>query len=140
MTEPWCGGELLVGGAAGGPLIALTAALSYWGGVDPSTGTIVDAHHPQRGVSLAGVALLTGATKGSSSSTSTFLECVRLHTAPAVLLLTDPDPILVVAAAAAHEIYQHAPTVVLLSAPPLAADVATVHVDLAGRVYAATTR
>jgi predicted aconitase with swiveling domain len=136
MTEPWSQGELLVGGLAGGPLIALITALSFWGGVDPSTGVIVDPHHPQRGDSLAGVALLTGASKGSSSSTSTFLECVRLRTAPAVLLLTDPDPILVVAAAAAHEIYQHGPTVVLLSAPPVVADVATVQVNLAGRVFA----
>lgn len=140
MTELWSEGELLVGGAAGGPLIALTAPLSYWGGVDPATGMIVDPHHPQRGVSLAGVALLTGATKGSSSSTSTFLECVRMGTAPAVLLLTDPDPILVVAAAAAHEIYERGPTVVLLSAPPVLAHVAAVEVDLAGRLFAVMTR
>jgi predicted aconitase with swiveling domain len=137
VTEPWCTGELLVGGAASGPLVSLVAPLSFWGGVDDATGTVIDPHHPQRGLRLAGAALLTGATKGSSSSSSTFLECVRRNTAPALLLLTAPDPMLVVASAVAHEIYGRGPSVVLLDSMPDTTDVATARVDADGRVYSA---
>jgi predicted aconitase with swiveling domain len=136
MSEEWCVGELLVGGEASGPLVSLVEPVSFWGGVDEVTGMVVDPHHSQRGLRLAGTALLTGATKGSSSSSSTFLECVRRDTAPAVLLLTDPDPMLVVASAVAREIYGRGPTVVLLDATPDVAGVGAIRVDSAGRVYA----
>lgn len=135
MAEPWCVGELLVGGEASGPLASLVEPVSFWGGVDDATGTVVDPHHPQRGLQLAGTALLTGATKGSSSSSSTFLECVRRDTAPAVLLLTEPDPMLVVASAVAREIYGRGPTVVLLETAPDIAGIGAIRVDCSGRVY-----
>lgn len=142
MTGPdvWCEGELLVGGEAGGDLVVLAEPLSFWGGVDEETGRIVDTHHPQRGTGLAGSALLTGATRGSSSSTSTFLECVRRGTAPAILLLTDPDPILVIAAAVAVELYGQGTSVVLLSEVPDTEGVQSVRVDASGRLYAEPAR
>ena len=31
-----------------------TEGLSLWGGMDPATGEVIDAHHPQRGANLAG--------------------------------------------------------------------------------------
>src|SRR4051794_24524033 len=95
--RPWCSGDPVVAGEAEGALLVLQEPVSFWGGVDEETGVIIDAHHPQFGECLAGTVLLMGATRGSSSSTSTFLECVRRGTAPASLLLTEPDPILVVA-------------------------------------------
>lgn len=131
----WARGELVVGGAAEGPLLVLEEPLSFWGGVDDVTGTIIDTHHRQHGTSLAGTALLMGATRGSSSSTSTFLECVRRGTAPSVLLLTDTDPILVVAAAAAYEIYGHGPSVVVLAQEPVTSGVERVRVDRDGAIY-----
>ena len=132
----WCTGDPVVAGEAHGPLLVLQEPVSFWGGVDDETGQIIDSHHPQFGQCLAGVALLMGATRGSSSSTSTFLECVRQGTAPAVLLLTDTDPILVVAAAAAREIYGHGTTVVVLREPPQPNGVTAVRVDNNGNVFA----
>ena len=35
-----------------GPLLVCEEGLSVWGGVNPATGEIVDAHHPQHGRSL----------------------------------------------------------------------------------------
>ncbi|MGA8454066.1 MAG: DUF126 domain-containing protein, partial [Streptosporangiaceae bacterium] len=87
-------GELILGQATSGPLLRLTEPVSFWGGVDEKTGQIIDQHHPQFEVCLAGTALLMGAARGSSSSSSTLLECVRLETAPAMLLLTERDTIL----------------------------------------------
>src|ERR1700683_4572651 len=87
-------GELLLAPAASGPLLRLTEPVSFWGGVDEKTGRIIDRHHPQFEVTLAGTALVMGAARGSSSSSSTLLECGRLGTAPAMLLLTERDTIL----------------------------------------------
>ncbi len=136
MPDVWCAGELLVGGPAAGELVALVEPVSFWGGVDDETGAIMDVRHPQHGTLLGGSALLLGASRGSSSSASTFLECVRRDTAPAILLLTDPDTILVVGAAAAHELYGHGPSVVLLPDRPDPAGVGAVRLDGAGRLYA----
>ena len=108
-------GTVLVGGAAEGDVVVLRRPLSWWGGVDED-GMIIDPHHPQAGTPLDGTAVVMGATKGSSSSTSTLLECIRLGTAPALLLLTDPDPILVVGAAVGRELYGRGPSVFLLDA------------------------
>lgn len=136
IDEPWSRGELLVGGEAEGDLVVLTEPLSFWGGVDENTGRIIDTHHSQRGTALAGSALLMGASRGSSSSTSTFLECVRRGTAPAILLLTDADPMLVIAAAVAIELYGRGASVVLLPRSPDTVGVQSVRVDALGRVYA----
>jgi uncharacterized protein len=131
----WCVGDPVVAGEVSAPLLVLQEPVSFWGGVDDETGEIIDSHHPQVGQSLAGTALLMGATRGSSSSTSTFLECVRRGTAPAVLLLTDTDPILVVAAAAAREIYGRGTSVVVLPEAPATEGVERVRVDREGNVF-----
>ena len=132
----WRDGELIVGGPTSGPLVTLVEPLSFWGGVDDETGLIIDGHHPQCGTSLVGTALLMGATRGSSSSTSTLLECIRVGTAPNLLLLTDTDPILSTAAVVAWEMYGRGPSVVLLSGQPDVARVETVRVDESGRLFA----
>jgi len=106
--------EVIVGGTASGPLLILKEPVSFWGGIDEATGRIIDHHHPQYGENVTGTALFMTATRGSSSSSSTFLECVRFRTAPAILLLTERDAILPVAAAAAWEIYDRGPTVVIV--------------------------
>jgi predicted aconitase with swiveling domain len=128
-------GELILGPAASGPLLRLTEPVSFWGGVDEKTGRIIDQHHPQFGVCMAGTAMLMGAARGSSSSSSTLLECVRLGTAPAMLLLTERDTILPVGVAAAWEIYGDGPSVVLLAGPLDAHDGERIRVDQLGRIY-----
>ena len=128
-------GELILGQATSGPLLRLTEPVSFWGGVDEKTGQIIDQHHPQYKVCLAGTALLMGAARGSSSSSSTLLECVRLETAPAMLLLNERDTILPVGVAAAWEIYGRGPSVVLLPGPLYAQDGERIQVDQEGRIY-----
>ena len=57
--------------------LALTAPISFWGGVDPKTGVIADARHPEFGQSIAGRVLLVPATVGSSSAAAILLELVH---------------------------------------------------------------
>ena len=39
-------GRTLVAGEAMGELLSATVGLSFWGGVDPRTGVVIDQHHP----------------------------------------------------------------------------------------------
>lgn len=97
--------QTLVEGSASGPALVLDDPISLWGGLDPQTGVIIDAHHPQRGARVAGAVLFMPSGRGSSSSSSTFLEAVRLDTNPAALLMAEMDDILVLAAIVARSLY-----------------------------------
>lgn len=98
----------------------LAEPLSLWGGVDPASGTVIDARHPQRGESVAGRVLVMPAVRGSSSSSSILAEAIRAGTAPAAILLGEPDLILAVGAAVGEELYGRRVPVVVLSRDELA--------------------
>lgn len=85
--------------------LVLSEPLSLWGGMDPATGELIDAHHPQCGANLAGRAVVMRSGRGSSSSASVLAEAVRAGTAPAAILLGEPDLILSIGAAVAQELY-----------------------------------
>ena len=87
------------------PALVLTEPLSLWGGMDPATGTVIDVHHPQRGASLVGRVVVMPAARGSSSSASVLAEAVRSRTAPAAILLGEPDLILAIGSLVAEELY-----------------------------------
>lgn len=96
--------------------LILDEGLSLWGGMDPATGELIDAHHPQRGANLAGRVVVMPSGRGSSSSASVLAEAVRAGTAPAAILLREPDLILAIGAAVAVELYGvRVPVVVLPS-------------------------
>jgi predicted aconitase with swiveling domain len=124
-------GRALAPGAAEGSALVLTEPLSLWGGVDPASGIVIDARHPQRGASAAGRVLVMPAVRGSSSSSSILAEAIRSGTAPAAILLGEPDLILAVGAAVGEELYGRSVPVVLLSREQLAgiSDGARVVVD-----------
>ena len=92
-------------GIAEGPSLVLDQPLSWWGGIDPRDGTIIDAHHPQHGQSTAGQVLILPGGRGSSGGSAVLAESMRLMTAPAALVLEDVDPILVVGVIVAAELY-----------------------------------
>lgn len=96
-----------------GRAVVLDEPLSLWGGMDPATGVVIDAHHPQRGVSLSGRVVVMPAGRGSSSSASVLAEAVRAGAAPAAFVLGEPDLILAIGAAVAAELYGAAPPIVV---------------------------
>lgn len=129
-------GRPLADGEADGRALVLHEPLSLWGGVDPATGLIIDARHPQRGASVSGRVLVMPAARGSSSSSSVLAEAVRAGTAPAAILLGEPDLILAVGAAVGEELYGRRVPVVHLGPAELAAipDGAAVRVSEGGEV------
>ena len=97
-------GEALVSGEA----------LSFWGGYDFATGTIIDKHHPLVGMRAAGRVLAVPFTKGSSTTTAVLLEAVRAGTAPAAILTTGVDSFFALASIVADVMYGKAFPVVSL--------------------------
>ena len=108
--------QLLIAGEAAGSALVLAEPLSLWGGLDPTTGDIIDQRHPQWGRNVSGRVLVMPVGKGSSSASSILLEAVRLGTAPAAIVLAEPDAILALGAAVARELYGVSPAVVVVGA------------------------
>jgi hypothetical protein len=98
-------GRILVEGQASGPALVLDEPLSFWGGLDATTGEIVEANHPQRGTSVTGRILVMPSGRGSSSSATVLAEAIRLGTGPAGIVLGEPDDIIVIGALVAAELY-----------------------------------
>lgn len=126
-------GETLFPGSGAGPFMALTAPFSLWGGVEPATGAIIAARHPQRGASLAGRVVAIRALIGSSSSASVMLELIHGEVAPAAILLARPDAILVVGCLAGRELGLVGPPVVRLEAWPAVAEGTRIRVQAPDR-------
>jgi uncharacterized protein len=101
--------------------IVLTEGLSLWGGIDPATGEVIDAHHPQRGASVSGRVLVMPSARGSSSSASVLAEAVRAGTAPTAIVLGEPDLILAIGSAVAEELYDVVVPVLVVGPAELAA-------------------
>ncbi len=96
-------GRVLIEGEGAGPLLRLTAPLSFWGGIDPKTSGVSDPRHPQHGQRIAGTVLALAEPRGSSSSSAIMLELIARGIAPAALLLGNPDAILTLGIVVAGE-------------------------------------
>jgi predicted aconitase with swiveling domain len=98
-------GRALHPGSSTGELLILDQPISFWGGVDHH-GVIIDVHHPQCGVSVAGKVLVMTSGRGSSSATAVLAELIRAKKAPAAMIFTECDIILVIGALVSAELYQ----------------------------------
>jgi predicted aconitase with swiveling domain len=94
---------LVAGRPASGRAMILAEPISFWGGVDPASGCIIDARHPQNGEETRGRVLFLPGTIGSSSAASVLLELVHRGIAPAALVLHEPDAILLLGLIVARE-------------------------------------
>jgi predicted aconitase with swiveling domain len=107
-------GRTLVGGEARGPALVLDEPLSFWGGIDPKTGRVIDVHHPQLGVLVTGRVLVMPSGRGSSSSSSVLMEAIHAGTGPVAIVMLEPDPIIALGAIVIRELYgTHFPVVVV---------------------------
>lgn len=102
---PGIEGRALVEGDGAGAILRLEEPLSFWGGLDPATGRIVDRRHPDFGTSVAGRILAMPSGRGSSSSSSVLAESIRADTGPAGIVMTVPDGIVALGAIVAAELY-----------------------------------
>lgn len=112
MSDDVNGDVLVAGEGAEAEALVLTAPISFWGGVDPATGAIVDVRHPQHGHNVGGRVVFLPGTIGSSSASAVLLELVRAGIAPAALVLHEPDAILLLGLVVAREMGWKTPVAV----------------------------
>lgn len=105
---------LVPGAAAGAPLM-LDEPLSFWGGLDPTSGTIIDRRHPQHGANVADRVVMMPGGRGSSGGSAILAEAIRLGKGPAGILMLERDAIVVVGALVAAELYGRGCPVALAS-------------------------
>ena len=100
---------LLAGPGASAPALALTAPISFWGGVDPKSGLVADPRHPENGELVAGKVLFVPETVGSSSAAAILLELVHAGRTPVAIVLHEPDAILLLGLIVAKEMGYETP-------------------------------
>lgn len=98
-------GKCLVPGEARGQLSVMTEPLSLWGGFDLLSGRVSDVNHPQYEQLVSDRILVMPGGRGSSSSSSILLESARQGVHPRAIVLVEPDPILVIGALVAEDLY-----------------------------------
>lgn len=106
----------LTGGSAQGRLLYSDTPLSFWGGVHPATGEVIDRHHPLSGQVIAGQVLAIPSGRGSCTGSSVLMEIILNGHGPAALVLEQPDEILVLGAIVAELVFGRQLPVVSLGA------------------------
>jgi uncharacterized protein len=129
------GSRVLVPGVATGEVLVLDEPLSFWGGLDPETGRLIDSHHPQAGTMLRGKVLVMPSGRGSSSSSYVLAEAIRAGTAPVAVVLGEADAIVALGSIVAGELYGiDVPVVVSADAVLVAGSSVTVRATTGGKV------
>ncbi|KIN15463.1 aconitase family protein [Vreelandella titanicae] len=106
MSDVSLTGRSLVHGSAQGELLYTDVGLSFWGGVDPFSGEIIDRHHPLNGQCLAGRILALPSGRGSCTGSSVLLELLTGQNAPAALIFADQEEILTLGVIIAETLFE----------------------------------
>ena len=107
-------GRALVAGSAEGTAIISSQPISFWGGVDPATGEIIDRRHELSGANISGKVFVFPHGKGSSTASAIFLEAARAGTAPSAIINTKVAPMIALGAILAEELYHKTIPVIVL--------------------------
>ncbi|MGF6158093.1 putative aconitase/putative aconitase with swiveling domain [Ensifer sp. KUDG1] len=105
----------ILSGSADGPIIATEEALSFWGGVDPATGQVIDVHHPLHGLCLTGGILMMPSSRGSCTGSGVLLDMALTGRAPAALVFSEAEDVLTLGALIAAEMFGKSLPVLRLS-------------------------
>ena len=105
----------LVGGFGRGNVLTTRQNISFWGGVDPDTGMIIDPRHELLDQSITGTILAFPCGKGSAAAPLVLLELAKQETAPAAIINIETDPLLVAGPIISRHFYGTSIPVVILA-------------------------
>ena len=88
------------------PLLLSTEGLSFWGGIDPLTGIIIDSSHPLQGRCVTDTILCLPSGRGSCTASQVLLELILNNKAPAAFVFRDVDGLACVGAIVAQEVFE----------------------------------
>lgn len=107
--------SIVVPGIASGTAFASDEPISFWGGLDPNSGEIIDRRHPLSGRNISGGILVIPNGRGSCSASGVFLEAIRNGFAPAAIIASRIDPILGLGSILGEELYGRPVPVLVVS-------------------------
>ncbi len=85
-------------GTASGELLISKDPISFYGGVDPNTGIVVEKGHALEGISIAGHVLYFPRGKGSTVGSYTLYRLKKNNKAPVAIINAECEPIVAVGA------------------------------------------
>ncbi len=91
-------GRLIYKGKAEGEALVTTQPISFYGGVDPNTGVIIEKGHELQGQSVKGKILVFPTGKGSTVGSYTLYRMKKSGTAPAGMINKECETIIAVGA------------------------------------------
>jgi len=91
-------GRVIYKGTAKGLALRTTQPISFYGGVDPNTGEVIEKGHELQGKSVTGKVLVFPNGKGSTVGSYTLYRMKKNGTAPAAIVNKDCETIVAVGA------------------------------------------
>jgi len=91
-------GRKVAKGIAEGEALVSTEGISFYGGVEPETGIVVEKGHPIEGQSVKGKVLVFPAGKGSTVGSYTLYDMKKRGNAPAAIINREIETIVAVGA------------------------------------------
>ena len=85
-------------GIAEGSVLVSQEPITFFGGVDPETGTVIEKNHPLNGQSISGRALVFPTGKGSTVGSYVLYRLARNGKAPKGIVCQEAEPIVAVGA------------------------------------------
>jgi len=128
--------EVLLDGSSEGEVRASCVPLSFWGGFDPVTGTVIDHRHPLHAAVLTGHILVLPHGKGSSTGSPILVDALLQGTAPAAIVLNRVDEIIALGGVVYEEFFNQTMPILVLddAAFELAANATYMQILTGGRV------
>lgn len=91
-------GRAISKGIGKGKALVSTEPISFYGGVDPDSGVVVEKGHPLEGKCLKGVVLVFPTGKGSTVGSYSILRMKKNNVSPAAMINMECDPVVAVGA------------------------------------------
>ena len=107
-------GQSIIPGQASGQILSTNEGLSFWGGVDPLTGMVIDAYHPLHGQSISGRVLVMPTTRGSCSGSGVMLDLALNGIAPAAFVFRAHEDVVTLGAMIAGRMFDRPVPVIRL--------------------------
>jgi len=101
-TEIVLKGRTIVGGQAEGIALVTREAISFFGGVDPQTGVIIERGHELEACKISGKVLVFPRGKGSTVGSYIIYAMGKYGTAPAAMINLETEPIIAIGAVLAN--------------------------------------
>ena len=108
-------GTSYVTGTASATLLAADLELSFWGGVNPKTGEVIDRFHPLSGRFLKDTILAIPGGRGSCGGSAIMMELILNGLGPKALIFKRREEIITLGVIVAEELFNKSAAVVTLN-------------------------